>query len=85
MNPEILKLQEQVTKLTERLDAFNSNTTIPFDVGEAFKARVNVGNLSAAPLASVTEATGGVTQDAQARAAVNSLITRLEDLGLISS
>lgn len=85
MNPEILKLQEQVAELTRRLDAFNSNTTIPFDVGEAFKARSNVGNLSAAPLSSITNPTGGATQDSEARDAIISLIARLEDLGLISA
>ena len=84
MNPEIQQLQEQVAELTRRLDAFNSNTTIPFDVGEAFKARSNVGNLSSAPLATITAPSGGVTVDSQARSAVTSVIERLQSLGLIS-
>lgn len=84
MNPEIKQLQEQVAELTRRLDAFNSNTTIPFDVGEAFKARSNVGNLSSAPLGTVTSPSGGVTVDSQSRAAIGSIISRLQSLGLIS-
>ena len=85
MNPELEQLKKQVEELTRRLDSFNSSTTIPFDVGEAFKARSNVGNLGSAPLASVTAPSGGATVDGAARTAINSVITRLEDLGLISA
>lgn len=36
------------------------------------------------PQSAVTAPTGGVTQDTQARTAINDIITRLENLGFIS-
>lgn len=39
MNEEIKQLQEQVVKLTQRLDSLQSSTTIPFDVDRAFRDR----------------------------------------------
>lgn len=38
-----------------------------------------------APLSAITAPTGGATQDAEARTAINSIITRLEDLGLVAA
>jgi hypothetical protein len=35
--------------------------------------------------ASVADATGGATIDAEARAAINALISRVEDIGLIAT
>lgn len=37
---KVLELTDLVKKLQERLDALNSNATIPLDVGEAFKLRI---------------------------------------------
>lgn len=84
MNTETKKLQDQIDELNRKLEQFNSNTTIPFNTGEAFKARI-LGNLASAPISSVSAPSGGVTVDSQARTAINSVITRLEDLGLISA
>lgn len=40
-------------------------------------------DLQTAPLSSITAPTGGGTQDAEARTAINTIITRLESLGLV--
>lgn len=40
-------------------------------------------DLENAPLSSVAEPTGGSTVDSEARTAISTIITRLEDLGLI--
>lgn len=40
--------------------------------------------LQQAPLGSVGAPSGGLTVDSEARSAINSLISRLEDLGLIN-
>jgi len=45
MNDDISQMQQQINDLTIRLDTLNNNTTIPMQVGEAFKARL-LGNLS---------------------------------------
>lgn len=88
MSPEETKLVNdlmlEVNALNERLDAFNSATTIPLEVGEAFKKRVGVPSaLADAPKQPVTSPTGGATIDSAARTAIDTIITRLETLGLI--
>jgi hypothetical protein len=40
MNEELKKLQDQIDVLQDRLNALNNNATIPYDTGEAIKARV---------------------------------------------
>lgn len=89
MNPEVKKLQEQIDILKRGLDSFNSATTITKEVDGAFRKRfasvVEVpADLASAPLTAVTSPTGGSTVDSQARTAIDAIITRLEDLGLIS-
>jgi len=85
MNEELLK---RIEELERKLTSLESSSTIPFNVDRAFRDRLRglvelpVG-FEDAPLASITAPTGGATQDAEARSAVNTLITRLEDLGLI--
>lgn len=45
----------------------------------------NVGGSSLAiPVTAVTAPTGGATVDAEARTAINAIITRLESLGLVT-
>lgn len=82
-----MNYEEEINKLKEELKKLSSSTTIPYDVGNAFKKRLNIVNLPAnlqnAPRPAVTAPTGGVTTDAEARTAVNSIITALETLGLL--
>lgn len=46
-------------------------------------AQSNTGDAAFAPGAAVTAPTGGSTVDAESRAAINLIITRLEVLGLV--
>jgi hypothetical protein len=49
------------------------------------KVNSNTGDAPLAPGAAVTAPTGGATVDAEARTAINTVITRLETLGLIEA
>lgn len=40
MNPEILKLQEEINRLSREVEQLRSSTTIPYLVQEAFKKRL---------------------------------------------
>lgn len=90
MNPEIEKLNKKIEELENKINLMYSSTTIPFEVEQAIRARLNnlLVNLPAdlfnAPLSSVTDASGGATVDLNARAVITTIITRLEDLGLIN-
>jgi len=90
MNPEIEKLNTKIDELEKQIKLIYSASTIPFDVEQALRTRLRnlisnlPPNLFNAPLSSVTAPTGGATIDTQARTAINTLITRLEDLGLIN-
>jgi len=90
MNPEIEKLNTKIDELEKQIKLIYSASTIPFDVEQALRTRlrnlfVNLPlQLFDAPLASITEPTGGGTADVKARASIVTIITRLEDLGLIS-
>lgn len=82
---------EQERKLNELYDFMNSlraNPTIPYDVAEAFKLRVGLDvpeGLTNAPVAAVSDPSGGVTQDSQARTAINAIIDALQAVGLMES
>lgn len=65
--------------------------TIPKPVGDAFSYRLNIRKLkelpdalALAPLAGISDPSGGATIDAEARSAIALIISRLEDLGLIT-
>lgn len=83
-------LQEQINQLIEAFNSLTAASTIPNDVEQAFRIRLrNIlsslpTGLQSAPLAAVTSPSGGATIDAQARIAIDAIITRLEDLGLIN-
>lgn len=56
-------LKKQVSELQEQVKAFNNNATIPFDIGEAFKARIlqDAGVLVASSKAFNSESTAVLT------------------------
>lgn len=82
------KLQEMERKL-EEVYAFMRNmrreSSIPFEVDGAIKRRLDTRYLLKlqAPLAAITAPSGGATVDSAARTAINSIITRMEDLKFI--
>jgi len=84
------ELQKKIIELENKINLMYSSTTIPFEVEQAIRARLNnllvnlPDNLFDAPISAVTDASGGGTVDSQVRAAVTAIITRLEDLGLIN-
>lgn len=53
MNEEIKQLKIQVEELTKKVNSLYSSTSIPFDVGEAFKVRI-LGNTSLSPIPAST-------------------------------
>lgn len=80
--------KRQLKEATEFIASLKTYSRIPFDVENAFKRRFDKyyaipDGLELAPLAAVTAPTGGVTVDSQARTAINTIITRLEDLGFV--
>lgn len=85
-DPEVLRRLEAVEGFIKSLQ---STTTIPKPVDAAFRARfINIfgdlpDGLFSAPLSSITAPTGGATIDSNARTAINSIIDRLESLGLV--
>lgn len=97
MTPEqrIAQLEQQVQELMNFKRSISSTAAIPFDVEKALRDRLEqyfsylppslVISLSTAPLSSITSPTGGMTVDTQARTAIDTIITRLEDLGLVSA
>lgn len=56
MNDDTNKLQADINALQARLDALNSSTTIPFEVGEAIKKRVFDPKLGVVKTQTVTSA-----------------------------
>jgi len=83
----ILRATIDTTALT-LVDGFNIafNTTTGTRIGTATSQKI--GFYNATPIvqgASVADATGGATVDAEARTAINALISRIEALGLIAT
>jgi len=90
MEQEIQQLKKEITELKEELNKLRANSTIPYDVEQAFRARLaDITDLpngfENAPLTAITAPSGGTTIDSQARTAINSIITALENLGLVSA
>ena len=85
MTPEELKqfeeMQRQISWLTSQLRALSSANSIPLDIDQAFRGRFKV--LDSA-LSAITAPSGGATVDAEARTAINSVITTLENLNLVA-
>lgn len=87
-------LQRQINELKTQIDAMKSYGTFPYEVDSAIQERLNIARfedllllpsaLQDAPLASIASPTGGTTQDTEARTAINTVISRLNQLGLIS-
>lgn len=87
--------EQKLNKVLAFMESLERHDRIPLKVSHAFEYRlkrkfalaedvVNVPpELAGAPLSQVTAPTGGVTIDGEARTAINALITRMEDLGLI--
>ena len=85
MTPE---QSQKLNELYEFMQSLKNSTTIPYEVDGAFRDRLKdlfslPDGFEDAPLASVSAPTGGLTQDSEARTAINTVITRLEDLGLV--
>lgn len=89
MTPEELKkelddLKREFDNLKREFDSLKNSFSIPSEIDRAFRFRFKiVDKLAEAPQSAITAPTGGVTQDANARTAINSIITALENLGLL--
>lgn len=82
--------EKKLNEVCEFMQSLRDYKSIPFDVERAMKRRMDKfyavpSGLEDAPLAKVDAPSGGVTQDSEARTALNAVITRLEDLGLIAA
>lgn len=94
LQQEIELLQREIKTLQNENNLLKASGTFPYDIGVAIEDRLNISRfesllllptgLQSAPLSAVSSPTGGATQDAEARTAINSIISRLQSLGLIS-
>lgn len=78
--------QRKLDELYEFMQNLKAESRIPYDVAEAFRLRVGADvpdGLVNAPVAHISDPSGGVTIDGNARAAVNSILDALESLGLM--
>jgi len=90
MTPE--ELLNRIEELEREINLLKSAATIPYENEQALRERLQVSSFVTslpngfedAPLASITAPSGGATVDSQARTAISTIITRLEDLGLVS-
>lgn len=78
----------RIEALEKFVKSLTSNDSIPLEVGEAMKIRVKdllPNGIENAPRPAITSPSGGITIDSEARAAINSIITALEAVGLIQT
>lgn len=84
-----IDMEERIAQLEQEIQLLKSAAAIPYETEQAFRTRLSdltpelPDGFDDAPLASITEPSGGITVDTEARSAINTIITRLEDLGLI--
>ena len=85
--------RQKLDEIYEFMQMLKNSSSIPYDVDVALRDRLfdlvtvlSLGlpsGLTGAPLGSITAPSGGATVDSQARTAINTIITRLEVLGLV--
>lgn len=81
---EIQKLKQEVQELKQMIQSLKAGTTIPLEIENAFRDRFRLPfKIANAPRAAITAPSGGMTADSEARTAINSIITALEQLGLV--
>lgn len=83
--------EQRIQKLEQEIKMLKSFATIPFEVDKAFRERLGITPLNRipialqnAPLSTIADPSGGLTVDSQSRAAIGTIIDRLQALGLIS-
>jgi hypothetical protein len=81
-------LKAEVAALKEDNQRLKAGGTISYEVEQALASRFKLDALDGArnnaPRAAITAPIGGVTIDTQARTAINSIITALEELKLVA-
>ena len=88
MTPE--QIEAKLNELTDFMNSLKESSAIPLEVDQAFRDRLIIAPVSLptgfedAPLGSIAAPTGGTTVDPESRTAINLIITRLEDLGLVN-
>lgn len=84
------ELKNEIDQLRREMKLIYASSTIPYEVDQAFRQRFRdiildiPDELQDAPLDSISAPTGGLTVDTEARNAINTIITRLESLGLVN-
>ena len=89
MTPE---QEQKLNEAYETLQMLQNSASIPHEFDAAFRDRFSnlysdalPVDLKTAPRSAITAPSGGVTQDAEARTAINLIITALEELGLVTA
>jgi hypothetical protein len=77
------QLKSEVSRLKEDNQRFKASATIPYEVEQAIRDRLRINEIKNAPRPAITAPSGGTTIDSEARTAINSIITALEELGLV--
>lgn len=84
------ELKNEIEQLRREMKLIYASSTIPYEVDQAFRQRFRdiildiPDELQDAPLDPISAPTGGLTVDTEARNAINTIITRLESLGLVN-